>query len=226
MIQINYFYENYQGGTQAPTKMPTIGPTMAPTATPSVKPTAAPVVPMTMPPTVFTGTDCQSFCTLLSGQSPISAGTQLAIVRVSTFFRLQISVRPNTKPSSNAAPNNVISLVAMDTGRTLLSVSLTEDNKKLEIRYDTDEIDDEAELLPNNWNAVFTNITIEVSPASISYYSNSKPTPEFVVRGSFVAGPVDCVVYLSAPSLPSASGTASSVTISGMIVFVLFAYVP
>ena len=211
--------------TRTPTKSPNtvdVTPSRAPSSgsqTPS--PTNA-MMPST-PSNPISATDCTVSCSFyMNSIYSISADNLVAIVAVSTYFKIQFEY---TNPTIRCYPymSNILDLVDSSTGESLLSVSLPW-TTATSLSYGGAMLEQWGPTLVHNYKTAYTTITVVVQAGVVSITSSSNPA---WVRTISIAQNIDTTnrlykLYLSnnqvSSSSASAEGSVRNLVISGMLI--------
>jgi hypothetical protein len=154
--------------TAAPTTFPsTLVPTVKPTALPTVLPTLQP----TFGPTLGTGTDCSIFCQIATGgEFQVTSYQYLGVFRFSQFFSLYFQMsNPTAWPVGQV--NNILKIIDITTGENLLSIGMSY-APYIEVTYGNTQVVQNAYLLADNYQYVWTSLSFYVTPAGFSIYSD------------------------------------------------------
>ena len=161
--------------TAAPTAAPSTGitvPTIIPTttSTPTLTPTTAP----SLEPTVVVQ-DCTSGCSIATGPLSVFAGNTAGRLTLPTFFTFSMYMAvPELAATSSSPRRNVVDLRNDATGRSLLSVYIT-DTLDMQYRYNGTIIAEYGPALPLN-TTVHSQVTVIVRPGGIDILTEGSPS--------------------------------------------------
>lgn len=194
--------------------VPTMAPVRTPTAMPTLQPTKAPTAQPTAPISI-----CTAGCTIMgSGSFAIAAGNTYGQYYLPRYFKISIQISGMTLSTANNVRRNVLDLVNVATGASLLAIDMIE-TPAIKVWYNGIATSANSANVVGSYSNTYTTLTVTVLDNRVVVgTSNDLPGvfQSFPINNNVDTADNIYGLYMSNTGTTSAGGTIQNIVVSGI----------